>query len=99
MALSADRSTAGHEFDAGYGLVCDASGQVLDDLIVAGVNQEHGLISTKSGAPIAFEHYSIGTQLRILPNHACMTAAAYQAYHVIGTDGQVCGQWPRINHW
>ena len=99
LALSADRSTAGRDFDAGFGLVCDAGGRMIDDLIVAGVNQEHGLIGTRSGAPIAFEAFSIGRQLRILPNHACMTAAAYQAYHVIGEDGSITGQWPRINHW
>lgn len=99
LALSADRSTAGRDFDAGFGLVCDAGGNLIDDLIVEGVNQEHGLISTSSGAPIAFEAFSIGSQLRILPNHACMTAAAYQAYNIIGADGSITGQWPRINHW
>lgn len=99
LALSADRSTAGKSFDAGFGLVCDADGILIDDLIVDGVNQEHGLISTKSGEPIAFDAFSIGTQLRILPNHACMTAAAYQAYNVIGADGSITDHWPRINHW
>ena len=99
LALSADRSTAGREFDAGFGLVCDASGALIEDLIVKGVNQEHGLITSKSGAPIPFDKFAIGTQLRILPNHACMTAAAYQGYHVIGPAGKITTEWPRINHW
>ena len=30
------RSTAGHGFDAGYGVVCDADGRVMADLIVRG---------------------------------------------------------------
>jgi D-serine deaminase-like pyridoxal phosphate-dependent protein len=99
LALSADRSTAGTSFDAGFGLVCDAGGRLIDDLFVKGVNQEHGLVTTRSGQPIAFEAFPIGSQLRILPNHACMTAAAYQAYHVVGPDGHIRTQWPRINHW
>ena len=87
------------EFDAGYGLVCHAAGRVIDDLIVAGVNQEHGLITTMRAAPIDFDDFSIGTQLRILPNHACMTAAAYQIYHVLDDKGRIAKTWPRINHW
>jgi len=99
LALSADRSTAGHDFDAGYGLVCDAGGEVIDDLIVANVNQEHGLISTRSGAPLPFERFSIGTQLRILPNHACMTAAMYDHYYVVDGDDTVVETWERCKFW
>ena len=40
----------------------------------------------------------IGTRLRILPNHACATAAQYDRYHVIGTDGQL-SEWPRFSGW
>jgi D-serine deaminase-like pyridoxal phosphate-dependent protein len=36
--------------------------------------------------------------VRILPNHACITCAAYDAYTVVrGTE--VAGTWPRINGW
>jgi D-serine deaminase-like pyridoxal phosphate-dependent protein len=98
LALSADRSTAGHDFDAGYGLVCDAGGVVIPDVIVKGVNQEHGLVTTKSGAPLPFEHLTPGTQLRILPNHCCMTAAAFPGYHVV-LNGRITAHWPRINYW
>ncbi|HSQ03927.1 MAG TPA: alanine racemase, partial [Burkholderiales bacterium] len=34
MALSRDRGTAGQAVDQGYGIVCDAQGQPIDDLIV-----------------------------------------------------------------
>ncbi len=98
LALSADRSTAGTDFDAGYGLVCDVNGAVIPDVIVAGVNQEHGLITTKSGAPLPFDRLTPGTQLRILPNHCCMTAAAFPGYHAV-VNGRITAHWPRINHW
>src|SRR5690606_35712687 len=41
MALSRDRGTAAQAVDQGYGLVCDADGRVLGDLVMSGANQEH----------------------------------------------------------
>ncbi len=38
MALSRDRGTAGQPVDQGYGMVCDAGGRVIDDLIVLKAN-------------------------------------------------------------
>ncbi|WP_083753679.1 hypothetical protein [Actinosynnema sp. ALI-1.44] len=37
----------------------------------------------------------IGTRLRILPNHACATAAQFGEYDVL--DGP--GAWTRLNGW
>jgi D-serine deaminase-like pyridoxal phosphate-dependent protein len=34
----------------------------------------------------------------VFPNHACMTAAQYQSYHVV-ENGQVIGEWPRCQGW
>jgi D-serine deaminase-like pyridoxal phosphate-dependent protein len=98
LALSKDRSTASQARDQGYGLVCDAlSGAVIDELVVAGVNQEHGIIVSR-GPALDLDRYPIGTKLRILPNHACMTAAAYDAYSVVA-GGRVTARWERCNGW
>jgi len=98
LALSKDRGTASQARDQGYGLVCDApSGAVIDELVVAGVNQEHGIIVSR-GPTLDLERYPIGTKLRILPNHACMTAAAYDAYSVVAGD-RVTARWERCNGW
>src|SRR6202795_4524045 len=43
MALSRDRGTASQKIDQGYGLVCDASGKPILDLIVTEANQEPGI--------------------------------------------------------
>jgi len=101
LALSKDRSTAALESDLGFGLVCDAeTGQPIDGptgpLIVGGVHQEHGQITLPDGIDI--KRFLVGTRFRILPNHACMTAAAYDSYNVVDGD-QVIGQWPRCNGW
>lgn len=98
MALSRDRGTAKQPVDQGYGVVCDVSGQPLGDLIVTAANQEHGIVSSRSGHLDNFTALPVGTQLRILPNHACATAAQHAGYHVL-TEGRRLGYWPRIAGW
>ncbi|MEQ8934238.1 MAG: alanine racemase [Amphiplicatus sp.] len=99
MALSRDRGTASHAIDYGYGAVCDEAGHPIEDFIVSGANQEHGIISRRSGGPIDFDRVPIGRLLRILPNHACATASQFDGYEVLGEDGAVIAYWPRINGW
>ena len=98
MALSRDRGTAKQRVDQGYGIVCDVSGQPIGDLIVSAANQEHGIISSRSGSPDPALALPVGTQLRILPNHACATAAQHPGYHVL-SEGQHVDHWPRITGW
>ncbi len=98
LALSKDRSTAELPQDCGYGLVCNAeSGQPVEGLYVRAVNQEHGFVTAEH--PIAFERFPVGAKVRVLPNHSCITAAAYDAYHVIDGGTDVVHTWPRCNGW
>jgi D-serine deaminase-like pyridoxal phosphate-dependent protein len=97
MALSRDRSTASQRIDYGYGLVCDAEGRVVDDLIVTQTSQEHGVLAMRPGSGRAPPKLPVGTLLRILPNHACATAAQHGHYHVI--DGGKLERWERMNGW
>lgn len=99
MALSRDRGTAGQAVDYGYGLVCNEYGQPYPDLIVAKTSQEHGIITVRPGATTALPDLPVGTKLRILPNHACATAAQFPGY-VVGTNPQQrTDWWPRFNYW
>ena len=99
MALSKDQSTRGTDFDCGYGLVMDVKGEVIPNLYVKGANQEHGIITTKDGSDFNFKQFPIGTKLRILPNHACMTAAAYEQYNVVDGSDEINETWQRCNGW
>lgn len=100
MALSRDRGTANQAVDQGYGLVCDIEGRVLDGLVVASANQEHGVISLRSGSSASLPDLAVGTGLRILPNHACATAAQFDGYEVIPADpAQPMAYWPRFRGW
>jgi D-serine deaminase-like pyridoxal phosphate-dependent protein len=99
MAMSRDRGTAAQAVDQGYGLVCDLQGKPLQDLILVGANQEHGIMAHRSGQVEGAVHLPVGTQVRILPNHACSTAAQYGKYQVLGQGGEVTATWPRFSGW
>ena len=99
MALSRDRGTHDHPVDQGYGLVADDAGGILGDVIVHGANQEHGILTRRGGQPLNVTDFPIGSRVRILPNHACATAAQHQSYLVVGTDGNIVAEWERINGW
>jgi len=99
LALSKDRSTQSGPRDIGYGLVVDAAGGAsLPELHVARVSQEHGVVTAPGGA-LPFDALPPGARVRVLPNHACFTAAAYEGYHVIAGSDEVEAEWPRVNGW
>ena len=99
MALSRDRGTAKQNVDQGYGLVCDAAGHPIPDLVVVEANQEHGIVAHRSGEPAKLPHLPVGSLLRVLPNHACATGAQHGRYHVLGADGAVAESWERFSGW
>jgi len=99
MAMSRDRGTAAQKIDQGYGVVCDLAGAPLDDLLVVSTNQEHGIVGRRGGGTLDAARYPVGTLLRVLPNHACATAAQHDRYHVVAGDAQVTAVWPRFSGW
>ncbi len=99
MAMSRDRGTAAQAIDQGYGVVCDVDGRVMEDLIVRAANQEHGIIAIRPGSTATLPDLPVGTLLRILPNHACATAAQFPGYEVIPADGGPLAHWPRFGGW
>ena len=99
MALSRDRGTANQAIDQGYGLVCDVNGNLIEGLFVSSANQEHGIISARSGNKLHLEDFPIGTRLRILPNHACSTGAQHPKYVVVDRSLDVKEIWDRFYGW
>lgn len=99
LALSRDRGTSDMPLDWGYGAVCDAvNGQVLENITVSSTNQEHGIITSRSGE-IDFDRFPVGSRVKILPNHACATAAAYDRYFVTDGSDRITDVWNRVNGW
>jgi D-serine deaminase-like pyridoxal phosphate-dependent protein len=100
MAMSRDRGTANQAVDQGYGLVCGLDGKPLkDDYILVGANQEHGIMARRAGGPDGTTPLPVGTLVRIMPNHACSTAAQYPHYNVLGSGGLVTATWQRFSGW
>lgn len=99
MAMSRDRGTAKQPVDQGYGLVCDLDGQPLDNFILVGANQEHGIMAHRSGQADGMPDLPVGAQVRILPNHACSTAAQYGQYKVLGSGREITATWQRFSGW
>lgn len=99
IALSKDISTASlpPAQQAGLGLVCDVNGRLLPGFKVTRVWQEHALVTGLT--PLPAGSYPVGTRLRVLPNHACLTAAQHESYCVVDDAGSVVDVWPRFGGW
>lgn len=100
LAMSRDRGTANQKIDCGYGLVCDEDGSLMPEYYVTSANQEHGIIARFDKGAINPADFPLDRKLRILPNHACPTAAAFDCYRVVrGKNTEVLATWKRINNW
>jgi len=99
MAVSRDRGTSRQTVDRGYGLVLDADGRLVDGYVMGDANQEHGIISRSDGGPVDWTPFPVGGRLRILPNHACATAAQHTEYHVVNGSREVLARWERFGGW
>lgn len=99
-ALSRDRGTAAQAVDQGYGLVCTADGEILNDWIVSAVSQEHGIVTRRDGSTVPGHEglFPYGSRLRILPNHACATADQFDGYLVMRA-GLIVERWRRERGW
>ncbi len=95
IALSKDRGAVEFGAACGYGSVLDLTGNALE-LHVDGVSQEHGKISVRDDAML--KKLKVGTRLRILANHSCLTAAQYDHYNVL-EQGRIADRWQRFNGW
>ena len=97
LALSKDIGANRHLPNAGYGYLCDARTLArLGRLSVNGVHQEHGSVTVDDDA--WFTRLPVGSVVRILPNHACITCAGYEAFEAVRGTALV-GRFARVNGW
>ena len=97
LALSKDISANAFLPDVHYGYLCDATTmERFEGLSIANAYQEHGMVPVPDET--WFERLPIGSQVRVLPNHTCMTCAAYDSYDVVDGD-RIIESWPRVNGW
>ncbi|QIY68130.1 alanine racemase [Streptomyces sp. RLB1-33] len=100
MATSRDRGTSVQRVDQGYGLVADLDGALYEDLVMTDASQEHGILSIRPGSGAELPDIPVGTRLRILPIHACATAAQHDIYYVTAPRSRtVRSRWQRVRGW
>lgn len=95
LALSKDRGAEHLDPHLRYGAVCDVEmrPQPLD---FTSMSQEHGQIFLREGADP--ETWPVGSKLRIIPNHSCLTSALFDRYTVI-EKGRVSDEWRPARGW
>lgn len=99
LALSKDHGLSYRNPDFGYGQACEVTtGRIIEGLTVQSTNQEHGLLDMSNSAA-GFDDIPVGSRLRILPNHVCMTASAYDKYYVVDGSDEIIDIWERCNGW
>jgi len=98
LALSKDISAQEFQPKVGFGTIADPPAK---DMAVVACSQEHGFV--QSDDPIPYGNLPVGSRVRVLPNHACITAAAYDRYYVVDSDldggKTVVETYDRINGW
>ncbi len=103
LALSKDVGANVHRPGTGYGLVTPAESQTpIAQLAVIDVHQEHGIVGHPRGldamVPLPFGEFPVGSRMRVLPNHSCMTAAQHDRYYVV-EDSEIVAVWDRAHGW
>jgi D-serine deaminase-like pyridoxal phosphate-dependent protein len=84
LALSKDTGPADRPV-ASMGEIFDdyAAGTLLPETRVVSLSQEHGIVSRQ---------LPVGSKVRILPNHSCLTVAQFDQFHVVEGD-RVVDTW------
>jgi D-serine deaminase-like pyridoxal phosphate-dependent protein len=92
-ALALSKDLGPHHVDSGfgYGIVCDLDLQRLP-IRIAALSQEHGKLIADAHVP------PVGTRLRIIPNHSCLTAAMFDRYAIVERK-KVVDEWRPVRGW
>ena len=95
IALSKDRGAVEFDTACGYGLVLDLEGHDLG-LRVSALSQEHGEIVEVDERNL--DRLQVGTRVRVLANHSCLTAAQHSHYEVLEGE-RIVDRWEIRRGW
>ncbi|ODV97591.1 hypothetical protein PACTADRAFT_47479 [Pachysolen tannophilus NRRL Y-2460] len=80
----------------GHGRITDPKG--YENWIVGRISQEHGIL-VPLDENIKTEFIPLGTKLRIVPQHSCITAAQYPWYYIVDGSDVVVDIWVPWRGW
>ncbi len=95
IALSKDRGAVELDSACGYGRVLDIEGNDMG-LRVESLSQEHGVIVADDATKL--DRLRVGTRLRVLANHSCLTAAQHTHYNVLEAE-RIVDRWEIHRGW
>ncbi|MCA1588804.1 MAG: alanine racemase [Acidobacteria bacterium] len=95
IALSKDRGAVDIDAACGYGRVLDLESEDIGARIDS-VSQEHGTFHVSDDEK--FDKFKVGTRVRILANHSCLTAAQHSHYNVV-ENGEIVDRWEILRGW
>src|SRR5699024_12735799 len=82
------------------GLDTAVEGELIPTRVMVGASQVHGVLAVRPGADRPLPDLPVGTRVRILPIHACATAAQHGHYEVMRSEGgPVTERWHRVLGW
>lgn len=92
LALSHDPGPVHLDQEPGKGvIITETSPMVIHPTLrVAALSQEHGIV--QGSGPEDLAGLTVGSKVRILPNHACLTAALFDEYVVV-KGSEVVDRW------
>jgi D-serine deaminase-like pyridoxal phosphate-dependent protein len=94
IALSKDRGAIEFDSTCGYGRVLDLEGRDLD-LSIGALSQEHGEITAENGD---ISGLRVGSRVRVLANHSCLSAAQHSHYNVL-ENHRIVDRWEIQRGW
>jgi len=96
LALSKDAGAVHVDPDCGFGVLLPAEGgEPLSGLWLAGLSQEHGHGRARGGGTMSL---AVGDRVRVVPNHSCLSAAAFGTLHAV-RGGEVVDRWLPARGW
>src|SRR5215204_1800307 len=95
VALSKDRGAVEFDSACGYGRVYDLEGNDLN-LRVGSLSQEHGEIFVTDENN--FNNLKVGSRVRILANHSCLTALQHSHYYILD-EREIVDRWEINRGW
>lgn len=95
IALSKDRGAVEIDPARGYGRVLDLEGRDMGASLGA-LSQEHGEVIVDDEETL--NRLKVGTRVRVLANHSCLTAAQHSHYNVLEA-GRIVDRWEIHRGW
>jgi len=96
LALSKDPGPVHVDPRCGFGVLLPGEGGApLHDLVLAALSQEHGHGRTRPGRE---KPPQVGDRIRVIPNHSCLAAAAFETFYAVQA-GEVVELWHPARGW